>query len=537
MGNAAQRQRHRGLAWLSLPLLVGLLPSGVVAQEPPARQRPNILLCISDDMSYPHAGAYGCTWIKTPGFDRVAEQGLLFQRAYTPDAKCAPSRSVILTGRNPWQLEAAANHWPYFPPRFRVYPEVLAQHGYFVGFTGKGWAPGIARTEDGQRRSLTGRAFQSRTAEPPTRAISRNDYAANFQDFLDATPDGQPWCFWYGCHEPHRAYEFRSGVRQGGKSPDDVDKVPAFWPDIEDVRIDMLDYAYEVEHFDAHVVRMLDLLEERDLLANTVVLVTSDNGMPFPRVKGQQYELSNHLPLAVMWPEGIAAPGRAIDDYVSFVDLAPTFLELAGVDWRQSGMASTPGRSLVPLFESEKSGQIDPARDHVLVGKERHDVGRPQDAGYPTRGLVQDGWLYLRNFEPARWPAGNPETGYLNTDGSPTKTVILNLRRQGDEPRYWELCFGPRPAEELYHVSQDRDCVNNLADTPEHAERLAALRKRMEQRLTAQEDPRMLGRGEVFATYPYADDANRNFYERFMQGEKIRAGWVNASDFEPEPVE
>ncbi|TVQ02387.1 MAG: heparan N-sulfatase, partial [Balneolaceae bacterium] len=250
-------------------------------------QRPNILFAISDDISFPHKSAYGTEWVQTPAFDRVADEGVLFNRAYVPNPKCAPSRAIILTGRNSWQLEEAANHWPYFPHKFKVFTEVLAEHGYFVGATGKKWAPGVAVTKEGEPRSLTGLAYDEHRAEPPTTGISTNDYAANFEAFLNDRPEGTPYFFWYGATEPHRAYEYRSGIEVGGKEISDIENVPDFWPDDDEIRIDMLDYAFEIEHFDYHLGKMLELLEKSGELEHTLVVVTSDNGMPFPRVKGQ----------------------------------------------------------------------------------------------------------------------------------------------------------------------------------------------------------------------------------------------------------
>lgn len=179
---------------LRLALAVG----GVALGQPgfsaePARP-PNILFAIADDWSA-HAGAYGTKWVKTPAFDRVAGAGLLFHHAYTPNAKCAPSRACILTGRNPWQLKAAANHLCYFPPEFKTWAEALAEHGWFVGHTQKGWAPGTATNAAGAPREMTGKAFNRRKATPPASGISNNDYAANFEDFLDAAPPNTPWCF------------------------------------------------------------------------------------------------------------------------------------------------------------------------------------------------------------------------------------------------------------------------------------------------------------------------------------------------------
>ena len=193
-----------------------------------AQDQPNILFAIADDASFPFMSAYGCTWVKTPVFDRLAREGLLFMRAYTPNAKCAPSRACILTGRNSWQLEEACNHTPNFPAKFTSYVEALQEHGYFCGATGKTWSPGNPGMRNGQPRKLAGPGFSKRSAKPPARGISSNDYAANFQDFLDAKPEGQPWCFWYGATEPHRRYEYGSGVNKGGKKLSDIDKVPSF---------------------------------------------------------------------------------------------------------------------------------------------------------------------------------------------------------------------------------------------------------------------------------------------------------------------
>ncbi len=516
-----------------LPLLTLLAaPALAAAATPP----PNILFAIADDWGV-HAGAYGTPWVRTPHFDRVARDGILFKNAFTPNAKCAPSRACILTGRNSWQLKEAANHICYFPAEFKGWGEALADHGWFVGHTVKGWGPGVANDAAGRPRQMTGRAFNARRSPPPASGIGPADYAGNFDDFLAAAPAGKPWAFWYGAIEPHRGYEFGSGVKKGGKRLTDIDRVPAFWPDHETVRHDMLDYAYEVEHFDAHLGRMLATLERRGLLENTLVVVTSDHGMPFPRGKGSTYQYSNHVPFAAMWPRGIAGRGRVVEDYISFIDLAPTFLEVAGLPWARSGMAPAAGRSLTDIFRVDRSGRVVPARDFVLVGMERHDIGRPHDAGYPTRGLVKGGFLYLENFEPSRWPACNPETGYLNVDAGPTKTLILDTRRKNGTDPHWTLCFGRRPAVELYDLRTDADCVQNLAAQPATAARRAALQAELHARLKAEGDPRMFGQGEVFDRYVHANPAHANFYERFMKGERPKTGWVNPTDYEPAPLD
>ncbi len=505
----------------------------MAAEESEPTRRPNILFAIADDWSYGHASVYGCPWVKTPSFDRIAKEGLLFTNAYTPNAKCAPSRAIILTGRYSWQLEEAGNHMCDFPPKFGSFVERLAADGYAAGFTGKGWGPGIANDVDGNPREITGKRFSSKKAKPPAKMISSIDYAANFQEFLAASSDDKPWVFWFGTTEPHRAYEYGIGVRSGMKTSD-VDHVPAYWPDNETTRNDMLDYGFEVQHYDDHLGRILKTLEQAGELENTLIVATSDHGMPFPRAKGQAYDESNHIPLAIRWPAGINQPGRSVDEFVDFAGLAPTFLKVAGVTEAGPIMQPTTGTDWVDIFAAEKSGV---ARDHVLVGKERHDIGRPNQGGYPIRGIRKGNLLYLKNFATDRWPAGNPETGYLNCDGGATKTEILNMRRTGTATTFWNQCFGKRPQEELYDVTADPDCVNNLAADPSRSQDVSKLRQQMERELKSQGDPRMFGNGDVFDRYEYTSQSSVDFYERYTAGEKIKAGWVNPSDFEKEPIE
>ena len=173
VGNLMHRFSHAFSAAIALTAILFCITA-------PGAERPNILLAIADDASYPHMGAYGCRWVQTPAFDRVAREGLLFTRAYTPNAKCAPSRACILTGRNSWQLKAACNHVPYFPAEFPTYAEVLSKHGYFVGMTAKGWSPGVAVDDQGQERQMAGQPFNKRTMQPPTREISTERLRGKF---------------------------------------------------------------------------------------------------------------------------------------------------------------------------------------------------------------------------------------------------------------------------------------------------------------------------------------------------------------------
>ncbi|MBL8219222.1 MAG: hypothetical protein JNL62_08325, partial [Bryobacterales bacterium] len=202
--------------------------------------------------------------------------------------------------------------------------------------------------------------------------------------------------------------------------------------------------------------------------------------------------------------------GRTLDDFVNVRDFAPTFLEAAGV----AKPGTVTGRSFVDVLKSGRSGRVDASRNVMLVGKERHDLGRPNDAGYPVRAIRTEQFLYVRNFVPDSWPAGNPETGYRNVDDSPTKTLIIS---SFDE--YYRMAFGKRPAEELYDVKADPDCVVNLAAVAKHAQTKRELRDRMMTMLRQEEDPRALGNEGFFDTIEYTG-GKKHSWDAWLRNQK-----------------
>ena len=449
-----------------------------------AQERPNILFCIADDWGWPHASAYGDPVLKTPTFDRIAREGVLFQHAYVSSPSCTPSRNAILTGQYHWRLDEGANLWSSLSTRFPVYPLLLAARGYHVGHWRKSWGPG---------RVKVGGYTDSHPAGKP--------YKKGFEQFLAARPDKKPFCFWLGAHDPHRGYALGSG-RRSGMDIDQV-KVPAFYPNVEQVRSDIADYYFEVQRFDSDVARALAMLEARGELENTIVVMTGDHGMPFPRCKSNIYDMGVRVPLAIRWGARVKG-GRTVTDFVSLVDLAPTFLELAGVEVP----AEVNGRSLLPILNASASGRVEAGRDHVIYGKERHVPCRPDHSGYPCRGIRTDGWAYIKNFKPDRWPVGDPPR-YGDTDpaGGPgkkiTKTYLLDHKDDPAGKRFFDLSFAKRPAEELYDMKADPDQISNLAADPRHAAVKAALAARLEGQLRATGDPRVLGGADRFDSYPY----------------------------------
>lgn len=449
-----------------------------------AEERPNILFALADDWAWPHAGAYGDQVVKTPTFDRLAQEGVRFNYAYVAAPTCTASRGAILTGQAIHRLQQGANLWSQLPERFRCYPDVLEEAGYVVGVTRKGWGPGTLK-DTGRTRNPAGPAFKS------------------FAQFYRTVPKDKPFCFWFGSVDPHRPYDLDSGVRAGMK-PEQV-QVPPFLPDTPTVRRDLLDYYYEVERYDREVGEIVKLLEESGRLDNTIIVMTGDNGIPFPRAKGTLYDAGTRAPLAIYWPRKVKG-GRVVDDMVSLCDLAPTFLEAAGL----KPLAEMTGRSLLDVLSSDKSGRIDPRRDKVFTERERHCACRPDDKSYPIRAVRTHQFHYIRNLRPDLWPAGDPDHlensvgPYADVDGSPTKSEILDRQNEPQIAPYFQATFAKRPAEELYDVTKDPGEMHNLAGKPEYAEVQKQLRAELDHWMAATGDPRATGETDFWDKCFYA---------------------------------
>jgi len=169
------------------------------------------------------------------------------------------------------------------------------------------------------------------------------------------------------------------------------------------------------------------------------------------------------------------------------------------------------GKSLEPILLSEKEGWIEPQRDHVIFGKERHVPGQlaPSLNGYPSRGIRTEQYLYIRNISPERWPAGVPEGSshpmntFTDCDNGPTKTLLIEHSNDPNYKQYYQWSFAKRPAEELYNIKVDPDQLNNLADNAAYSKAKKELSKKLNTLLSASKDPRMTGNGKKFDEYPY----------------------------------
>ena len=469
--------------------------------------RPNILVAISDDQSFAHTSAAGYKAVRTPSFDRIAREGVMFRNGFAASPGCSPSRASLLTGRHTWQIEDAGTHLSGFPEKYPTYPDLLEADGYAVGYTGKGWGPGNWQVS-GRTRNPAGPEFNRHKLIPPATGMSKVDYAANFQEFLATREDGQPFCFWFGASEPHTDYEKGSGLKAGKRLEDVV--VPGFLPDSPEVRGDILDYCLEIEWFDTQLGKMLQLLEAAGELDNTMVIVTSDNGMPFPRAKATCYEYGIHMPLAIRWPARV--PGaRTVDDLVGCVDLTATILEAAAVRPPQAFPIS--GRSIMNILQSQNQGRVDAVRNEAWAARERHTSARHGNLGYPQRALRTPQFLYIRNLEPDRWPMGDPReimrdgslgpenAAFHDIDFGHTRRFMVENQDRADVRHFLQLAVAKKPAEELYDIVKDPDCLNNLADIPEFKKTKQELSDRMSAHLKETGDPRALGKGEIWESY------------------------------------
>jgi len=443
--------------------------------------RPNILFITSDDQSWLHTGTTGKSVVRTPAFDSIARQGVLFTNAFAPAPSCGPARSAILTGQEIWRLEDAANQGSPLYNKFDVYPDLLEGGDYDVGFIGKGWFPGDVES-CGRARNPAGKEWGKR---------DRADYAEQTRALLTGNVT-DPFCMWVGHLDPHREYDFFNVGLQGIKLAS-VD-VPPIWPDVEPVRKDIVAYLEEIERFDRDVAAILGELRETGHLENTLVIVTSDNGMPFPRAKATLYDLGTRVPLVMMWP-GVIEPGRVVEDMVSLTDFAPTFLDIAGL----RVPSDMTGRSLLPVLESTASGQVDPTRDRIFTARERHAQSREGLLGYPSRAIRTHDHLYIRNYAPDRWPMGDPPN-FGDTDSFdmsyevPTKEYLMEHRDDEDVAPLFDLCFGKRPAEELYEIATDPFQMKNLAQAGgEYDGVRKKLAAQLDEYLLKTNDPRALG--------------------------------------------
>jgi N-sulfoglucosamine sulfohydrolase len=469
-------------------------PPPAAAASAATAARPNVVVYITDDESWLERSAYGWSNLPTPHFDRVAREGVLFTHGYTSAPSCAPSRASLLTGRNFWELEQGAFIQAWLPAKFPTLPDLFEAGGYLAGYTGKGWGPGVVSAEHGRKRNPAGNAYNRRKRAQRQEGISDFDYAANFEEFLGQRKPGQPFWFWVGCIEPHTPVGRDNPERlqrEHGLGPDTI-KVPGFLPDTPGVRRARAAMLYEVCHADQDLGRILKILEDRGELANTLLIVTGDNGTQVLRSKTNVHDWGVRVPLAVLWPAQ-ARPGRRVDDFVNFADLAPTMLAAAGLPVP----AAMSGRSILNLLTSSAAGRIDPARGWTTAGIEWH--GEEAGISLAARMIRDARYQYIVNYSSTPRRTVNPRQQLPDSDYTRTAATGDEIELVAKHPHhpavrpFTALYVDPRPREELYDCEADPWELKNIADSPAHAEVKARLRAQLEAYQRQTKDPRITG--------------------------------------------
>lgn len=444
--------------------------------------RPNVLLILSDDHSVPHVGCYGSENCKrfniTPNLDAFAAQGMRFNRTYTSAPQCAPSRISIFAGCSPVRLGVTRFAQP---PRgdVRFFTDVLRESGYWVGL-------------DGRHQHLDGRAREAAHIDAVLKAEGMQNLESRFDHFvrrastkgehlnhvpqrvsaaLDKVPAGKPFFLYFGFNQPHRGF----GEDHVEIAPDQL-KMPADWPDLPEVRVDYARYLDEVRDLDRGFGMIMDLLKERGIVENSIVIFMGDNGEALLRGKGTLHDRGTHVPLVIRWPAKTKA-GAVSDALISGIDLGATILAAAGLE----SPKEMDGQSFLPLLLGEELF----GRRHVFAERGWHWGPITRTDGLDlSRSITSPRYRYIYNALPGR--------SYTPVD-MPKKDAWLAImaahRRRQLSPLHERLYFqNPRPIVELYDLEKDPLEVQNLAGRDSHKKIEQQLRMELEKWMIREHD-------------------------------------------------
>ncbi|BDD02007.1 sulfatase [Persicobacter psychrovividus] len=475
-------------------------------EEAKATKKPNILIAISDDMSWIDMSFMGNEAVSTPNIDALAKEGMVFENAYCSTPSCTASRAAFLTGRNGFELEQGAVLWGFLPDKFKTYTDYLEEAGYKVGFTGKGWAPGKLHATN-RKHNPAGEEFNDSKFLPFVElgnegSICDIDYIANFKTFLKGKQEDQPFCFWYGSKEPHRGYVRGIGEKAGMQTS--KVKLPDFYPQDEGMRSDVLDYLFEIQWFDTQIGKIVNHLKEIGEYDNTLIIVTADNGMPFPRAKSNLYEAGTHMPFIAVWKNKII-PGKSISDLISQIDVAPTVMQAAGLEIPKE----MTGKTLMPYFE-KATNQVAAKSRSIITYRERHAWSYADGKTYPSRAIRKGDMLLIWNMEPQRLPAGIEDGSvsfnnyaFGDVDNGLSKDILMSYKNRQGQSHFFDLSFGLRSEYELYNVKEDPFQLKNLAAEAAYQKQFENLNTELVDYLKSHNDMRVLGKEEVYINTPY----------------------------------
>ncbi len=421
-----------------------------------AFESPNIVLMIADDMAVEDSGAYGHPTIKTPSIDQLAAEGIRFDQAYLTCSSCSPSRSSLITGRYPHATGAEELHWP-LPADQITFVELLRNAGYWTGAAGK-WHLGEAiKDRYDEVRGSNPRGFQLPTGEPSSPESEKLGFdasgaaqsgCAEWVALLQDRPRDQPFFCWLAAVDPHRDY--RPGTIPEPHSVDEV-IVPPYLPDTEATRKDLAAYYDEISRLDHYVGEVLQELDAQGVADDTLVIFMSDNGRPFPRCKTTVYDSGIRTPLIARWP-GRIQPGIVTEALVSSVDLAPTFLKIAGIE----PGPSFQGHDMSAIFAGDEGS----GRTYVFAEHNWHDYAALK------RAVRTDRYKLIMNYDRQL-----PLTPPADAVRSPSFNELKRLRDLDQLDPTLTACFqAPRPLLEFYDLQHDLHELHNLAGDPEYLE-------------------------------------------------------------------
>lgn len=449
-----------------------LLPAAVRPATAEEAGRPNIVVFITDDQSQLDCAAYGAKDVRTPNMQRLADAGMTFDHAYVASPACAPSRAALLTGLMPARNGAEPNH---SRPRAEIkkWPAYFQELGYEVAAFGK-----VSHYKQAALYGFDHHAAGQFRAKGNMQAAKK---------YLDEYEGDKPVCLMFGTHQPHVPWP-----QPRGYESDDV-KLPTTHVDTPTTRKFRAQYYTAVTKADQMLGTIYDLAREK-LGEDTVFVFTSDHGAQWPFGKWNLYEEGTRVPLIVSWP-GVTTPGERTDAMVSWVDLLPTLLEVAG------GQPPSPpekidGRSFAGVLRG-KSAKHREAMYTTHSGDGNFNV-------FPMRAVTDGRWKYILNLHPEfKYQSHITRAG--NVDGAGYWVTWVEKANHDQRAAQVVQRYQRRPAEEFYDLKADPHEEHNLADDPQHAERRQAMRKQLENWMEQQGDQqKVYGRPALLEATPVA---------------------------------
>lgn len=444
-------------AALSGASLAPSLASRVAAQR--QERPPNVVLFLSDDHGARDAGCYGNDVIRTPSIDRLAEEGMRFDRAFAVTATCVPARASLYTGLGPHRHGAHVNHG-FVRPGLTTLPEHLARQGYRTLLAGK------VHVEP--KRAFP---FEYLDTEGDWTATIVSEESGVAQFLRSEEAHAQPFCLVIATNDPHVPWPTEAAY-----DPADVSLHP-FHLDTPETRQATANYYTDVERMDRELGKTLDLLDEQGLAENTAVMYTSDQGPQLPHAKWELYDYGLRVPFVVRWPERVAA-GSTSQAMLSSVDVLPTIVEVAG----GAAPDGVDGRSVLGVLRQE----TDRHRDAIFAAHTRDGMMNY----FPIRAVRTGRYKYLWNLAPERAFTNHITNSnqFKGRGGAGLFDSWMERANREEAARERLRFYQQRPEEELYDLRRDPHELINRAEDPALQSVKNELRGKLEQWMEQQGD-------------------------------------------------